>query len=132
MKSVYLAGQPNEYADNWKEEFKKIEGFKFYDPEYDSDQSSPDTFYPQDLAAVKNADILVANPGTAPSEATWMEVGYFINSHTKNPGDFCESLIIIWSKEREPRWSIEFVRKAGHLVETLEEAKELLVGINQS
>lgn len=31
MKKVYLTGQPNEYENNWKEEFKKISGFEFYD-----------------------------------------------------------------------------------------------------
>ena len=122
MKKVYLAGQPTEY-DPWKEELKKLEVFDFFDWELDSDQSSPDTFFPDDLKAVHNADILVANPGTSPSEATWIEVGYFLATHTDNPGDTCENLIIIWGNEREPKWSIEFVKKAGHLVSTLELAK---------
>ena len=53
---VYLAGQSNEYENNWKEKLKKIKGFEFYDWEFDSDQTSPDTFYPDDLKAVKSAD----------------------------------------------------------------------------
>jgi hypothetical protein len=28
---VYLAGQSNEYENNWKELFKKVPGFDFYD-----------------------------------------------------------------------------------------------------
>jgi hypothetical protein len=28
---VYLAGQPNEYDNNWKEEFKAMKGFEFFD-----------------------------------------------------------------------------------------------------
>ncbi len=123
---VYLAGQPNEYENNWKEEFKKLDGFEFYDWEFQSDQSSPNTFYPQDLIAVKDADILVANPGTAPSEATWIEIGYFISNHTKSPGDTCNNLIIIWKDERLPKWSIEFVKKAGKVVSRVEEAIEEL------
>jgi hypothetical protein len=31
MKKVYLAGQSNEHADNWKEEFKKLPNFEFHD-----------------------------------------------------------------------------------------------------
>lgn len=126
MKKVYLAGQPAEY-DGWKEKIKKLVGFDFFDWELDSDQSSPDTFFPDDLRAVHDSDILVANPGTSPSEATWIEVGYFLATHTDNPGDTCKNLIMIWQEEREPKWSIEFVEKAGHLVETLEEAKEKLL-----
>lgn len=79
---VYLAGQPNEYDNNWKEDFKCLESFNCYDWELDSDQSSPDTFFPQDLQAVKEADFLVANPGIAPSEATWIEIGCFYNQNT--------------------------------------------------
>ena len=52
MKKVYLAGQPNQYDSNWKDEFIKIEEFEFYDPEIDSDQTSSKTFFPQDLVAV--------------------------------------------------------------------------------
>lgn len=123
---VYLAGQANEYENNWKEDFKKLDGFEFYDWEFHSDQSSPDNFYPEDLKAVKNADILVANPGIAPSEATWIEIGYFLANNTKKPGDTCNKLIIIWKEERLPKWSIEFVKKAGKVVSSVEEAiKEL-------
>ena len=123
---IYLAGQPNEYENNWKERFKQLEQLDCYDWETDSDQSSPDNFFPQDLQAVKSADFLVANPGTAPSESTWIEIGYFYALNTKNPGDFCDKLIIIWKEEREPRWSIEFVRKSGFVVSTVEEAVEKL------
>lgn len=119
---VYLAGQSNEYENNWKEEFKKLGGFEFYDWEFDSDQTSPDTFFPDDLRAVKEADILVANPGIAPSEATWIEIGYFLANNTKTPGDTCPKLIIIWKDERLPRWSIEFVKKAGLVVSSVEKA----------
>ena len=122
---VYLAGQPNQY-DDWRTKFKKLEGFDFYDPDIDSDQSFPETFFPQDLAAVKSADILVANPGTKPSEGTWIEIGYFLALNTKSPGETCKNTIIIWPGDREPRWSIEFVKKAGKVVGSVEEAvKEL-------
>lgn len=120
-KKVYLAGQPNEYENDWKELFKKIPGFDFYDWEFDSDQTSPSTFFPDDLKAVANADILVANPGVAPSEATWIEIGSFYMKNTK-PGYFCERLIIIWKEDRNPKWSIEFVKKAGKVVSSVEEA----------
>jgi nucleoside 2-deoxyribosyltransferase len=119
---VYLAGQANEHDNNWKELFKKLDGFDFHDWEFDSDQTSPDTFFPDDLRAVSNADIMVANPGIAPSEATWIEIGYFYANNVKNPGDFCDRLIIIWNKNRLPRWSIEFVKKTGIIVESFEEA----------
>lgn len=127
MKKVYLAGQSNVYENNWKDEFKVIKGFDFYDPEIDSDQSSPDTFFPQDLQAVNNADILVANPGLATSEATWIEVGFFLKKSTVKPGETCKSLIIIWKESREPKWSIKFVEKAGCLVSSLGEAKQKLL-----
>lgn len=120
-KKVYLAGQPNEYENNWKELFKKIPGFDFYDWEFDSDQTSPERFFPDDLKALDNADILVANPGLAPSESTWMEIGSFYMKNT-DPGHFCERLIIIWKDDRNPKWSIEFVKKAGKVVNTVEEA----------
>lgn len=121
LKKVYLAGQPNEYGSNWKEIFKKITSFEFYDWEFNSDQTSADTFFPDDLKAVCSADILVANPGIAPSEATWIEIGAFYMKNTK-PGDFCEKLIIIWEDDRNPKWSIEFVKKTGKVVGSIEEA----------
>ena len=121
---VYLAGQPSDY-DKWKEKFIDIKDFDFYDPEIDSDQSSSDTFFPQDLEAVSEADILIANPGLAPSEGTWIEVGYFLALNTKTPGERCKNMVIIWNKDRL-NWSIEFVKKAGILVSTVEEAIEKL------
>jgi len=125
MKKVYLAGQSNEYDNNWKELFKALPDFNFYDWEFDSDQTSPDTYFPDDLNGVKRSDILVANPGVAPSEATWMEVGFFYANNVEKPGDFCKNLIIIWQKDRID-WSIDFVKKAGIVVETFEEALEEL------
>ncbi len=119
---VYLAGQANEHENNWKEEFKKLDDFDFYDWEFDSDQSSPNTFFPDDLKAVKSADILVANPGIAPSEGTWIEIGYFLALNTDVPGITCKNMIIIWKDDREPKWSIEFVKKAGVVVGTVKEA----------
>jgi len=124
---VYLAGQPSEY-DNWKENFVNNKDFTFYDPEIHSDQSSSDTFFPQDLKAVSEADILIANPGLAPSEGTWIEVGYFLALNTDKPGDRCKRLIIIWDKDRQD-WSIEFVKKAGVIVGTVEEAIDVLNNI---
>lgn len=122
---VYLAGQPNQY-DGWRSEFRKLDNFDFYDPDTDSDQSSPETFFPQGLTAIKNADILVANPGTKPSEGTWIETGYFLALNTKTCGETCKNMIIIWNDNREPRWSIEFAKKAGKVVSSVEEAmKEL-------
>lgn len=127
IKKVYLAGQSNEHDNNWKEEFKKIQGFEFYDWEFDSDQTSPDTFFPDDLNAVQSADLMVANPGVAPSEGTWIEIGFFYKNNVKKPGYFCNQLIIIWSEDRKPKWSIEFVKKTGNVVSTLEEAKAKLL-----
>ena len=124
---VYLAGQPDEYANNWKAEFKELEGFEFHDWELDSDQTSPDTFFPDDLKAVSEADYLVANPGIAPSEGTWIEVGYFLALNTEKAGDRCGNLIIIWPEARNPKWSIDFVCKAGIVVESVQEAKRELV-----
>lgn len=125
MKKAYLAGQPDLY-EPWRSKFDKLEGFEFYNPDLDSDQSSPDTFFPQDLQAVSSADYLVAYPATAPSEGTWIEIGYFLAKKTLTPGDKCNNLIIIWTEERQPKWSIEFVKKAGNVVSNVEEAIELL------
>jgi len=119
---VYLAGQSNEYENSWKELFKEIQDFDFHDWEFDSDQTSPDTYFPDDLKAIKNAGIMVANPGIAPSEGTWIEIGYFYSLNTKNPGDFCNKLIIIWSEKRMPKWSLDFVAKTGIIVGSAEEA----------
>lgn len=116
---VYLAGQANGYEKNWKEKFKKLPGFNFYDWEFDSDQSSPDTYFPEDLEGIKNSKYMVANPGLATSEGTWIEVGYFYAINTKKPGDFCKKLIIIWKKDRKPIWSIDFVKKTGYVVSSV-------------
>lgn len=121
---VYLAGPANRY-DPWRSEFKKINGFKFYDPDTDSDQTSSKTFFPQDLSAIRNSKILIASPGLAPAEGTWIEIGYFYALNVKKHGDICNNLIIIWNKERLP-WSIEFVKKTGNVVSTTEEAIKLL------
>ena len=43
MIKVYLAGQPNEYENNWKKEFSDIKECEFFDWELHSDQTSPDT-----------------------------------------------------------------------------------------
>lgn len=127
MIKVYLAGQSNEYDNNWKEFFKNIVGCNFYDWEFDSDQTSPDTYFPDDMKEIKSSDFMVANPGwEAPSEATWIEIGYFYAQHVKSPGDFCNRLIIIWQEKRKPKWSIDFVKKTGVVVSTFEEAKERL------
>jgi len=123
---VYLAGQSNEQEGNWKEPFKKLTRFDFHDWEFDSDQTSPDTFFPDDMKGIQHADIMVANPGIAPSEGTWIEIGYFYGLHVEKPGDFCDRLIIIWSGNRNPKWSIEFVKKTGIVVATAEEALEQL------
>ncbi len=131
MKNVYLAGQPDVY-DNWRKKFEKLENFSFFNPDTDSDQSSPDTFFPQDLEAVSKADFFVANPGTKPSEGSWIEVGYFLALNTSIPGEQCKNMIIIWKDEREPKWSIEFVKKAGFVVSTVEEAVEKLQEIAKS
>lgn len=131
MEKVYLAGRPNQYS-NWREGFNKLTGLEYYDPDTDSDQSSPDTFFPDDLKGISTSDYLVANPGTAPSEATWIEIGYFYSLHTKNPGDFCNDLIIIWLDERQPKWSIEFVKKTGHLVRSVDEAIQKLKEISKT
>lgn len=123
---VYLAGQSNEYENNWKEIFKDIESCDFHDWEIHSDQTSPDTYFPDDLKGVKAAKFLVANPGMAPSEGTWIEIGYFYANSVQNPGDFCNNLIIVWNEKRIP-WSIDFVKKAGHVVSTVQEAREKLL-----
>lgn len=73
------------------------------------------------MQAVSDADILIANPGLAPSEGTWIEIGYFLARNNTVPGEKCNNLIIIWDKGRLD-WSIEFVKKAGHVVRTVEEA----------
>lgn len=126
MKKVYLAGQWNEHDNNWKKSFMELAEFEFHDPEIHSNQESPDTFFPDDLNGVTSADIMVANPSTKPSEATWIEIGFFYATHTKNIGEKCDDLIIVWREDRLPIWSIEFVKKAGHIVKTTDDAKELL------
>ncbi len=122
MKKLYLAGQSNEHDNNWKEVFKKIAGFEYHDWEIHSDQTSPDTYFPDDLKGIYSSDILIANPGIAPSEAMWIEVGLFYAKNIKNPGERCNNLIIIWKENRNPQWSIEFVKKAGIVVSTFEDA----------
>ena len=129
-QKVYLAGQPDKYENNWKSVFKKIPDFDFFDWEIDSNQDSPDTFFPEDLQAVHNADILIANPGVAPSEATWFEIGAFYMKNTI-PGNFCKNLIIIWKEDRNPKWSIEFIKKAGIVVNNVEEAIQKLTLLNK-
>jgi len=124
---VYLAGQANEHENDWKELFKSLDAFDFYDWEFDSDQTSPDTFFPDDLKGVKSADFMIANPGLATSEGTWIEIGYFYANNTKMPGDFCDKLIIVWREDRSPRWSIDFVKKSGWVVKSAEEAKDKLL-----
>lgn len=130
-RKVYLAGQSNEHDNNWKLEFTKLSGFVFYDWEIDSDQTSPQTFFPDDLNGVASSSYLVANPGVAPSEATWIEIGYFLAKNTNSPGEKCNNLIIIWKDERSPKWSIEFVKQAGHVVNTIPEAVEKLLEISK-
>ncbi len=125
---VYLAGQPNEYENDWKKEFNSIDSCEIYDWEIHSDQKSPDTFFPDDLHGVKSSTYLIANPGTAPSEATWIEIGAFYG-YNAIPGQFCNNLIIVWKDDRNPKWSIEFVKKAGHVVPTVQAAKEKLIEI---
>ena len=123
---VYLAGQSNEHDNNWKEMFKRMEEFNFDDWEVDSDQSSPDTYFPNDLQGIKNADIMIANPGIAPSEGMWIEVGYFYALNTKELGDFCKNLIIIWQENRKPKWSFDFVYKTGVVVDSFAAARKKL------
>ena len=127
MIKVYLAGQANEHDNNWKEEFKKLDGFDFHDWEFDSDQTSPDTFFPDDLNGIKGANYMIANPGIAPSEGTWIEIGYFYAHNVRLPGDFCNNLVIVWREDRNPKWSIEFVKKTGWVVSSTKEAMDKLI-----
>lgn len=122
MKKVYLAGQSNEYENDWKEIIKKVPEFVFHDWEFDSDQTSPDTYFPDDMKGIYTSDILIANPGIAPSEATWIEIGAFYAKHIESAGSFCKNLIIIWKEDRNPKWSIDFVKKTGIVVTFVEEA----------
>ncbi len=131
-RRVYLAGQWNEHDNNWKQTFKQISGIEFYDPEIDSDQSSPDKYFPQDLEGIASSIMMVANPGIAPSEATWMEVGYFYALNTKVPGERCPRLIIVWKEERTPKWSVGFIQMAGILVNSIEEARDELLKFTNS
>ena len=124
---VYLAGQPDQYANNWKKQIKTIEGFRFFDWETDADQTDPGIYFPCDLKAICQSSIMIANPGIAPSEAMWFEVGYFYSMNVETPGDFCERLIIIWPPERKPEWSIDFIMQSGKCAINLEEAKKLLI-----
>ena len=124
---VYLAGQWNEHDNNWKHEFDDMADVcDFHDPEIHSDQTSADTYFPDDLNGVKKSHIMIANPGIAPSEATWMEIGYFYATHMQEHGGSCHNLIIVWKEERNPKWSIDFIKKCGTVVSTVEEAKEEL------
>ena len=129
---VYLAGQSNEHDSNWKDIFNDIESCDFHDWEIHSNQTSPDTYFPDDLNGVKSAKFLIANPGIAPSEGTWIEIGYFYGNNVENPGDFCDKLIIVWQENRNPKWSIDFVKKAGYVVSTVQEAKEKLLELLKS
>ncbi len=131
MINVYLAGQPDEYENNWKQKFQTGSGFVFFDWEIHADQSSAEMFFPQDLEAIKNSHVLIANPGTAPSEGTWFEIGYFYALNTNKPGEFCDNLIIIWNKNRVPKWSYVFIERSGHMVTTVEEAKVKLYEIGK-
>ena len=131
-QKVYLAGQSNEYDHNWRKKFNDLKDFDFYDPNIDSDQSSPETFFPQDLTAIKNSKFMVANPSDKPSEGTWIEIGYFHAQNTKKPGEFCKNLIIIWKKSRKPTWAIEFVKKTGHVVGSVNEAVKQLRQISKN
>ena len=129
MTTVYLAGQPSRYDDNWKEAFNGLAGFRFIDPEVDSDQSSPETFFPDDVRHIRACDYLIANPSDKPSEATWAEIGIFYALNTKEPGEFCAKLIIVWKEVRTPRWSKPFIDKMGYVVSSVQEARERLLSM---
>jgi len=64
----------------------------------------------------------------APSEAMWVEVGYFLANNTKRPEEKCPQLIIIW-KEGRLKWSKDFVDKTGIVVSDLESATSCLKSI---
>ena len=112
--------------NNWKDSFKKIDEFDFYDPETDSSQGHADKYFMDDLKNIKKSDIMIANPGIIASEATWAEIGYFYALNVKKLGKFCNKLIIIWDKKRKPKWSLDFVKKMGIVVSSKNKAiKEL-------
>jgi len=123
-EKVYLAGQWNQYDNNWKIEFDDLKNnFDFYDPETDSNQTSPDTYFQDDLRGVINSQVMIANPGTIPAEATWIEIGVFYRSHVQNIGERCNKLIIVWKEDRNPKWALEFIKRAGIVVSSVAEAK---------
>src|SRR5450432_2094234 len=57
---VYLGGMSNHHDNNWKKLFQGIAGCDFYGWEIDSDQTSADRYFPDDLKGIQDADILVA------------------------------------------------------------------------
>jgi hypothetical protein len=123
-EKVYLAGQWNQYDNNWKREFDDLkDNFDFYDPEINSNQTSADTYFTDDLKGVMGSGIMIANPGIIPAEATWIEIGVFYRNNVKEIGERCNKLIIIWKEDRNPKWAIEFIKKAGIVVSNVSEAK---------
>jgi hypothetical protein len=123
---IYLAGPWDSYADNWKTKIKKG-GLNYYDPQIDSNQTSSETFFPDDLRAIREADKMVVFPSDIPAEAAWFEMGYFYATHAKD-NEKLDSLIVIWKEDREPRWALKFLKMAGHIVSSIEEANKLLNG----
>ncbi len=126
-EKVYLAGQWSKYDNNWKQEFNELKNsFDFHDPEVDSNQTSADTYFSDDLNGVIGSDVMIANPGTIPAEATWIEIGVFYKTHTEKVGERCNNLIVVWKEDRNPKWAIDFIKKAGVVVSSVTEAREEL------
>src|SRR4030042_1166880 len=110
---AYLAGGWNEYCEFWKDKVKKNEVYIYYDPEIDSRQDSPDNYFPDDVEAIRKADVFIGYAGYKPSEAMFAEAGIFYASHVEKMGDFCNNLIIIWPEDRKPDWALPFLKKMG-------------------
>jgi len=121
---IYLAGPWNIHANFWKTEIKKG-GLNYYDPEIDSNQASSDTLFPDDLKAIRKASKMVVFPSNIPAEAAWFEMGYFYATHAKD-NEKLDSLIVIWKEDREPKWAVKFLKMAGHIVGSVEDAIKLL------
>lgn len=118
---AYLAGGWNEYNDNWKDKVKENKTYIYHDPELDSNQESPDTYFKDDVEAIKNADTFIGYASNIPSEAMFAEAGMFYASHVEKLGDFCEKLIIVWPEDRQPDWALPFLKKMGRVVNKLED-----------
>ena len=131
---MYLAGPFEEHVDEkWKSRIKEeFPDLNIYDPEDHQDCD----WFKEDLMAIYHSRRFVCYAANFPMSATSFETGFFyaklFDSDLSGGALRMREVIIIWNEDVKPAYGRKWYERAGTVVDSTDEAIELLRGIYSS